>query len=74
MGPSRSSPGMTADKKLLRPRDGVILGGVAAALARHWRVDVTLVRAAFVVLALLFGVGVVAYLVCWAVLAQEDAV
>ena len=74
MGPSRSSSGMTADKKLLRPRDGVILGGVAAAFARAWRVDVTLVRAAFVVLALLFGVGVVAYLVCWAVLAQEDAV
>ena len=65
---------MTAEKKLLRPRDGVILGGVAAAFARAYRVDVTLVRAAFVLLALLFGVGVLAYLVCWAVLAQEDAI
>lgn len=65
---------MTAEKKLLRPRDGVILGGVAAAFARAWRVDVTLVRAAFVALALLFGLGILVYLVCWAALAQEDAV
>jgi phage shock protein PspC (stress-responsive transcriptional regulator) len=65
---------MTAEKKLLRPRDGVILGGVAGAFARAYRVDVTLVRAAFILLALLFGVGLLAYLVCWAVLAQEDAI
>jgi phage shock protein PspC (stress-responsive transcriptional regulator) len=65
---------MTTDQKLLRPRDGVILGGVAAALARAYRLDVTLVRAGFVLLALLFGVGILAYLVLWAALAQEDAV
>jgi phage shock protein C len=65
---------MGADRKLLRPRDGVVLGGVAAAFARRYGVDVTLVRLVFVVLALLFGAGLLAYLLGWAALAQEDAV
>jgi phage shock protein C len=65
---------MGSDRKLLRPRDGVVLGGVAAALARRYEVDVTLVRLLFVLLALLFGAGLLAYLLGWAVLAQEDAV
>jgi phage shock protein PspC (stress-responsive transcriptional regulator) len=65
---------MPAERKLLRPRDGVMLGGVAAALARRYRLDVTLVRAGFVLLALLFGLGIVVYVLAWGLLAQEDAV
>ncbi len=57
---------------MLRPRDGRVIGGVCAALARRLELDVTLVRAAAVVLGLL-GVGLVLYVVGWAAIAEEDA-
>ncbi len=44
-----------------RPDDGLV-SGVAAGLAGAWRLDVTLVRAAFVVLAVLGGAGIPFYL------------
>ncbi|MCW2957599.1 MAG: phage shock protein PspC [Solirubrobacterales bacterium] len=47
--------------RLERPAEGQKLAGVCAAIARHQRVDVRLVRAAAVVLALLGGVGIIAY-------------
>jgi phage shock protein PspC (stress-responsive transcriptional regulator) len=56
----------------LRPRDGRILGGVAAALARRFELDATLVRGAFALLALLAGLGVLLYLAGWALIPQEE--
>ncbi len=64
---------MEAQRRILRPRDGVMLGGVCAALARAYGLDATLVRAAFALLGL-FGVGLLAYLLCWGLLPREDAI
>jgi phage shock protein C len=65
---------METEKKLLRPRDGIMIGGVCAAFARFFGVDVTLVRIGWVVLVLLLGTGILAYLICWVVIPQEDTV
>ncbi len=54
-----SSP--TTLPRLERPADDQVVAGVCAAVARHQRVDVRLVRAAAVLLVLLGGVGVIAY-------------
>ncbi len=46
---------------ITRPRDGAMVGGVCAGLARRWRVDPNLLRIAVIVLALFGGVGLIAY-------------
>ena len=51
----------TAAPRLERPHEGRMVAGVAVGLARHLRVDPTLVRIAFVVATLLGGVGIAAY-------------
>jgi phage shock protein PspC (stress-responsive transcriptional regulator) len=63
---------MDLEKKLLRPRDGVMIAGVCAAFARYFGVDVTLVRLGWVFLVILLGTGLLAYLICWIVIPQED--
>lgn len=62
---------MSEAKKLLRPRDGRMIGGVCAAFARHFGVDVSLIRIAWALLAVAFGTGVIAYLICWLVIPEE---
>jgi signal transduction histidine kinase/phage shock protein PspC (stress-responsive transcriptional regulator) len=58
---------------LVRRRDGRRIGGVCAGLAGWLGVDPLVVRVAAVVLALANGVGVLVYLVLWALLPEEDA-
>lgn len=49
-----------------------MLAGVAGGLARHLRVDVTLVRIGFVILAFIGGAGILGYLAGWVLLPEED--
>jgi phage shock protein PspC (stress-responsive transcriptional regulator) len=51
-----------------------MLGGVAAGLGEHLAVDPVLVRVGFVLLALVHGLGLLAYLVCWLVIPRRDTV
>jgi phage shock protein PspC (stress-responsive transcriptional regulator) len=51
----------------LNKKDGVALG-VCAGLADYFGIDVDLVRAGFVILGLATGIGVIAYIVLWAVM------
>lgn len=66
---------MTSEKKMLRPQDGIMLGGVCAAFARYFGVDVTVVRVVLAILTVA-GIGspILIYLICWLVIPQEDAV
>jgi signal transduction histidine kinase len=57
---------------LFRARNRRILGGVAGGLGARVGVDPVVVRIAFVMLALCGGAGVVAYLVLWAAVPQND--
>ena len=52
-------------KKLFRDQDNKVIGGVAAGLAAYFKVDVAIVRIAFVLAVLFFGVGIFAYLLMW---------
>lgn len=63
---------MTEDvKKLVRVQDGRMIGGVCAGIGRYFGVDSTLIRLAWVALALLLGTGVLAYVICWIVIPEE---
>jgi phage shock protein C len=60
-----------SDRKLERPREGRYVAGVAAGLAAYFGVDVTLVRVVFAVAALFGLLGILAYLVAWALIPEE---
>jgi phage shock protein PspC (stress-responsive transcriptional regulator) len=59
-------------KRLLRTRDGRMVAGVASGLAAYFGVDVNLVRLAFGVFTVFYGLGILLYLVAWAILPDED--
>ena len=59
-------------KVLARPRNGRMLAGVCAGIARYFGLDVTLVRVIWAVLAVITGgAGILAYLVAWILIPNE---
>jgi phage shock protein PspC (stress-responsive transcriptional regulator) len=58
-------------KKLLRLRDGRMVAGVCAGLAVYFKVDVNLVRLGFGVFTVFYGLGILIYLIAWAILPEE---
>jgi phage shock protein C len=58
-------------KRLLRLRDGRMVAGVCAGLAAYFGVDVNLVRLAFGVFTVFYGLGILVYLIAWAILPEE---
>jgi phage shock protein PspC (stress-responsive transcriptional regulator) len=68
-----SSRGIVGDvgRELVRPRQGKIIAGVCAGLARRFGVSPTLVRVGFVLSCLLPGPQILIYLVLWIVMPRE---
>ena len=64
--------GSPATPLFVRPRDGRMLAGVCAGVAERWSLDVTLVRIATVVLTVLSGIGLVAYVAAWLLTPSTD--
>ena len=63
--------GSSGGKRLLRIRQGRIVAGVCAGLGAYLGVDVNLVRLAFGVLTVFYGLGILLYLVAWLILPEE---
>ena len=61
----------THEAPLRRPEEGRLLGGVAAGLADHFDLDVTIVRLAIVLLALSGGAGLMLYIAAWLLIPAE---
>jgi len=58
--------------KLVRPKEGRRIGGVAAAFANYFDVDVTLVRIIWILLLLPGGLpGFLPYIICWIMIPAE---
>jgi phage shock protein C len=55
---------VSSEKKLYRAGKGHVLGGVCAGIADYLSIDVIIVRAIWLVLTLVHGIGAVAYVVC----------
>ena len=58
-------------KRLYRRRDGRLVAGVCTGLAAYFGVDVTLIRLAFAVFTIFWGLGVLIYLVAGVVVPEE---
>ena len=60
-----------ARKRLVRPRAERKIAGVCAGVAEYFDLDVTLVRLMWLIVALMTGVGLLAYPVAWIVMPEE---
>ena len=58
-------------KQLLRLRNGRMVAGVCAGLAVYFGIDVNLVRLGFGIFTVFYGLGVLIYLIAWAILPEE---
>jgi phage shock protein C len=58
-------------KRLVRLRDGRMVAGVCVGLAAYLGVDVNLVRLGFGVFSVFYGLGILIYLLAWAILPDE---
>lgn len=58
-------------RRLYRKPEGQIVAGVCAGLADYLGVDVTIVRLAFAALTIFGGVGILLYVIAWAVIPEE---
>ena len=63
--------GSSGGRRLLRIRQGRIVAGVCAGLGAYFRVDVNLVRLAFGVFTVFYGLGILLYLIAWLILPEE---
>ena len=58
-------------KRLLRRKNWRMVAGVCAGLAAYFKVDVNLVRLGFGVFTVFYGLGILVYLIAWAILPEE---
>jgi phage shock protein C len=63
--------GSSGGKRLLRIRQGRIVAGVCAGLGAYFGIDANLVRLAFGVLTVFYGLGILLYLIAWLILPEE---
>lgn len=61
-------------RRMYRDPDNCIIGGVCSGLAAYWRVDPTIVRIIFILLAIFGLAGVIIYLILWVVLPEAQTV
>jgi len=54
-----------AIKRLYRSMKNKILGGVCGGIAEYYNMDPTIIRLLWVFFSLMFGVGILAYLIAW---------
>ena len=62
------------DRKIFRSIDDYMVAGVCGGLANYFKIDSSLVRIIFVLLALSGGCGVLIYLILWLVVPKEKGV
>ncbi|MFI6596442.1 PspC domain-containing protein [Nonomuraea sp. NPDC050536] len=67
-----AEPGADAPyRRMMRPMEGRLLGGVAQGLAAQLKLDPVVVRLTFVLLSVVDGVGIVAYAVLWMITPRQ---
>jgi phage shock protein C len=60
-----------AKKKLYRSKKNRMLGGVCGGIAEYLDTDPTLIRILWVLGSLLWGAGILAYILCWIIIPEK---
>ena len=61
-----------SENKLYRDTKEGKLGGVCSGLSEYFKLDVTLIRVIFAVLGIVYGSGLLLYIVLWVVLPEKQ--
>ncbi len=59
-------------KKLTRSRKNRIIAGVCGGIGEYLDVDPTVIRFIWVVFSLLYGAGIIAYIIAWLIIPLEE--
>jgi phage shock protein C len=59
-------------RRIVRPREGRVIGGVCAGLGQYFQIDPVLFRLGFVIMGVCYGTGLLAYLIALFVIPSED--
>ena len=59
------------EKKLYRSRKARVLGGIAGGLGEYFNIDPVIMRVIFVIVILMHGLGILAYIIMWIVIPEE---
>jgi len=62
---------MTTKKRLHRSKKERIIGGVCGGIAEHLNTDPTIIRLIWVLGSLLWGAGILAYLIAWIIIPEK---
>jgi phage shock protein PspC (stress-responsive transcriptional regulator) len=73
LGAGAGSDSQPPPRRLVRPREGRVIGGVCAGIGRYFNTDPVIVRIAAVVLALFGGAGVLLYVAALLLMPAEDS-
>jgi phage shock protein PspC (stress-responsive transcriptional regulator) len=60
------------EKKLKRSLSNKKIAGVCAGIAAYFDIDVTLVRVLWAVISIVYGTGIIAYIVCMFVMPTDS--
>jgi phage shock protein C len=66
-----SESNSNAGKKLVRRREGRMVAGVCSGLASYFDLDANLIRLIFGIFSIFWGLGVLVYVIAWAVVPEE---
>ena len=61
-------------RRMYRDPDNRMIGGVCSGMAAYWRIDPTIVRVIFVILAVFGTAGILIYLILWILLPEAHTV
>jgi phage shock protein C len=62
---------VAARKRLMRPRAGRKIAGVALGMSEYFDLDITVMRLVWLLVAIFTGIGFIAYLIAWIVIPEE---
>lgn len=69
---AKKSISSTSLKRIVRPKEGRMIAGVALGMANYFGIDVTIVRLVWVLLFLPGGApGLIMYVVCWIIIPEK---
>ena len=58
-------------KRLFRSSRNVKIAGVCGGIAEYLNIDPVIVRAIWLIMVLVYGTGILAYLICWFIFPAE---
>jgi phage shock protein C len=68
---ARSAGATSSAKRLYRSGRDKVLGGVCGGLGEYFEVDPVLVRLAWVLFSVLYGAGLLAYIIAWIIVPRN---